>query len=83
MSILFIKQIYRCIIKALISHLFNLFGAFKFTENDDPYKISYIGYDIAFDAQGNVSSSSGDGLGKNILISGDDNNSSVNTDNSW
>ena len=53
-----------------------LFGAVKLTKNADPDKYSYSGYDIGFDSRPRFSYPDFD-WGKNVVIFGVDNNSSV------
>ena len=59
----------------------SLFGAVKLTENVDRNKYSYSGYNIAFDARSAFSLSSSDRLGRNVMICGVDNSSSILVDN--
>ena len=57
-----------------------LFGAVKLTKNGDPDKYGYIGYGIGFDAHSQFLSSNGE-WGKNVIIFGVDDSSSVHVDN--
>ena len=58
-----------------------LFGAVNLTKNSGPDKQSYYGYGTGFHIRGLFSCSDGTGLGKNVMIFGDDNISSGHTDN--
>ena len=55
----------------------SLFNAVKLTENADPDLSFYPGYGIGFDAHETLSLSNGSGFGKNVIIFGVDNSSSV------
>ena len=55
----------------------SLFNAVKLTENAGPDLSFYPGYGIAFDAHETLSLSNGSGFGKNVIIFGVDNSSSV------
>ena len=57
-----------------------MFGAVKLTKNADPDKNSYSGYGIGFDSCSVFSILNFD-WGKNVLIFGEDNSSSVHIDN--
>ena len=57
-----------------------LFGAFKLTKNPDPDKYRYNGYGIGFDARSQFLLSNSE-WGKNDVIFGVDNSSSVHDDN--
>ena len=59
----------------------SLFGDGKLTENTDPHNYSHSGYGIAFDTSLAFSLSRGDGFGKNVIIFGLGNSSSVYGDN--
>ena len=52
----------------------------KLTKNADPDKYVYIGYNIGFDVRSQFSWSNGE-CGKNVVIFGVDNSSSVHDDN--
>ena len=54
----------------------HLFGAVKLTKNPDPDKYSYSGYGIGFDSRSLFSVPNFD-CGKNVVIFGVDNSSSV------
>ena len=55
----------------------SLFGAVRENKNADPDKYVYSGYGTAFDARSAFSFSSGDRFGKNLVIFGVNNSSSV------
>ena len=57
-----------------------LFGTVTLTKSADPDKYSYYGYGIGFDTRGAFSLSDGNGFGKNVIVLGVDNRSSVNAD---
>ena len=56
-----------------------LFRAIKLTKNTDIDKYKYSGYRIGFDGQGSYST--GDEIGRNVIIFGVDMSSSTNLDN--
>ena len=58
----------------------SLSGDVKLTRNADPDKYSYSGYGTAFDLNGTFSLSDGKEFGKNVIIFGLDNSSSVPVD---
>ena len=59
----------------------SLFGAVKLTTYSDPDNFSCSGHGIGFDASGSCSLPDGSGFGKNGIIFGVDNSSSVHIDN--
>ena len=58
----------------------SLFGTVKLTKNDDPDEYFYFGYVIEFDPRGTFSLPDESGFGKNVIIFGVDDSSSVNVD---
>ena len=58
-----------------------LFGAVNAVKNADPGKYSYSGYRIGFNTCGSFLLPDGSGLGKDIIIFGGNNSSSVHIDN--
>ena len=58
-----------------------LFGAINLTTIADPHKHSHSGYGIGFDKSETFSLSDNCGSGKNVIIFGEDNSSSVHGDN--
>ena len=57
-----------------------MFGSVKLTNNADPDKCKYSGYDIGFDSRSEISLPDGS-MGKNAIMFGVDMNSSVHIDN--
>ena len=57
-----------------------LFGSVKLTKNSDLDKYKHTGYDIGFGSRSELSFTNGN-IGKNVIISGADMNSSVHIDN--
>ena len=57
-----------------------LFRAVKLTQNADVDKYRYSGYIIRFDACSSFSLSNGSGFGKNVIIFGVENSTSVHVD---
>ena len=58
----------------------SLFGTVKLTKNDDLDEYFYFGYVIEFDPRGTFSLPAESGFGKNVIIFGVDDSSSVNAD---
>ena len=56
------------------------YGSAKLTKNADPDKYKYSGYGIGFDSPSKSSWTDGH-KGKNVIVFGADNSSSVNIDN--
>ena len=59
----------------------SLLVAVRLTKNTDPWKYSYSGYGIGFDACWSFSLSDSSGFGKNVTIFGDNMSSSVHIGN--